>query len=247
MAVLARKQLLAIAPSRAIRLIVVGGAGQALITYLSLRALDYLPVGILGFLFYTYPAWVAITSAAIGHERLTARRVIALVIAMCGIAVMVGAPAQGSLNTTGVEIALGTAFLNALYLPALHSIKSGIRAEVATLYLLIGVMLSFVVTSLLTGEARLPASFDQLKYVVILALLCTVLAFSTLIAGLRTLAPVRTSIISTVEPFFTTLLGVFLLSQPLERSTLIGGVLVACAVVMLQLTGAAKESEPARI
>lgn len=40
-----------ISRSRAFRLVLVGGLGQALITYLSLRALDYLPVGPLAFLF----------------------------------------------------------------------------------------------------------------------------------------------------------------------------------------------------
>src|SRR3982750_4256954 len=48
---------------RIVQLIMIGGFGQTLITYLSLRALDYIPVAPLAFLFYTYPAWVAIISA----------------------------------------------------------------------------------------------------------------------------------------------------------------------------------------
>ena len=54
--------------SQAIRLMIVGGCGQAIITYFSLLALDYLPVGPLAFLFYTYPAWVALIAAVTGRE-----------------------------------------------------------------------------------------------------------------------------------------------------------------------------------
>ena len=78
------KSATSIAPARALQLMIVGGFGQAVITYLSLKALDYLPVGPLAFLFYTYPAWVAILSAITGKEKLTIRRFIALAIAISG-------------------------------------------------------------------------------------------------------------------------------------------------------------------
>jgi drug/metabolite transporter (DMT)-like permease len=231
---------------RALQLMIIGGVGQALITYLSLKALDYLPVGPLAFLFYTYPAWVAVISAVAGKEKLTVARVVALGVAMIGIAVMVGTPGKEHLNKTGVSLALGIAFIYALYLPALHRVQSGIRPEIATLYLLAGVMVSFLVTAIVTGNAVVPRSFEQWKYVVLLAIICTVLAFSTLISGLRVLGPVSTSIISTIEPFFTAMLGVLVLGQPLVRVTLAGGALVAVAVVILQLAGAAPESDAAR-
>lgn len=242
-----RHAVTTIEPKRALHLMIIGGVGQALITYLSLKALDYLPVGPLAFLFYTYPAWVAVISAIAGKEKLTLRRFIALAIAMIGITVMVGAPGKEHLSKAGVLLALGIAFIYALYLPALHKVQAGIKAEVATLYLLIGVMVSFVIASLVTGTTALPESIEQWKYVLILAIVCTVMAFSTLIAGLRVLGPVRTSIISTIEPFFTAMLGVMILGQPLAKGTLLGGALVAAAVVILQLAGAAPESDAPRL
>ena len=68
-----------------------------------------------------------------------------------------------------------------------------------------------------------------------LALVSTAGAFFLFMQGLRILGSVRTAIVSTVEPFFTALLGAWVLSQPLTRSTLIGGVMIAAAVVLLQL------------
>lgn len=223
--------------ARAWKLMAIGGIGQATITYLSLRALDYLPVGPLAFLFYTYPAWVAVISALTGRERLTASRLIALFIAMTGIAVMVGTPIAGTLNIIGVIMALGTALLYALYLPALHGAQEGMPASVSTFFLMSGVLLAFLVASIFTHQLQIPRSVTTWKYLFMLSVIGTVIAFGTLIAGLRILGPVRTSIVSTIEPFFTAMLGISLLNEDLTSGTVAGGVMIAVAVIILEWTG----------
>lgn len=223
--------------SRAWKLMAIGGIGQATVTYLSLRALDYLPVGPLAFLFYTYPAWVALMSAITGRERLTMSRITALIIAMTGIAVMVGTPAAGTLNVIGVSMALGTALLYALYLPALHAAQKGMPAGVSTFFLMLGVLIAFLLASTVTHQLQVPQSMTTWKFVVMLSLIGTVIAFGTLIAGLRVLGPVRTSIVSTVEPFFTAMLGVVLLKETMTTVTIAGGVMIAAAVIILEWTG----------
>ena len=62
-------------------------------------------------------------------------------------------------------------------------------------------------------------------------------AFLGVLGGLRVLGPVRTAITSTIEPFWTTLLGVLLLGQVAGAGTVIGGLGIMVAVVLLQLRG----------
>ncbi len=52
--------------------------------------------------------------------------------------------------------------------------------------------------------------------------------------GLLRLGPVRTAIVSTVEPFLTAILGAMVLSQPLTMRTIGGGVAIVAAVIVLQ-------------
>src|SRR5437762_7158157 len=92
-----------ISKRRVIQLLLIGGFGQALITYLSLYSLRYIAVGPLAFLFYTYPAWVAAIAALRGTERLTLTRIVALLLALIGVTVMVGAPVE-RLNPVGVAL-----------------------------------------------------------------------------------------------------------------------------------------------
>lgn len=226
-------QLRAVPRQRVILLLVIGGCGQALITYLSLHALEYISVGPLAFLFYTYPAWVALLAAIRRTEKLTPVRVIALTLALAGVAIMVGVPEE-KLHPIGVILALGSALLYSAYLPALEHVQNGIPALAATFLLIVGAAIAFVIAALFSGELFLPVGIAVWSEILLLALVATVIAFLTLIKGLSVLGPVRTAIVATVEPFFTAMLGIAVLGNELSVSTLFGGMLIAGAVLLIQ-------------
>ena len=227
------RQLRAVPMQRVRQLLVIGGCGQALITYLSLHALEYIPVGPLAFLFYTYPAWVALVAAIRRTERLTPVRIIALALALAGVAIMVGVPTE-KLNPIGVLLALGSGLLYSVYLPALEHVQEGIPPIIATFLLIAGAATAFVIAALVSGELFLPAGAAVWSEILVLALVSTVIAFLTLIKGLAVLGPVRTAIIATVEPFFTATLGILVLGNQLGTATLLGGILIAAAVLLIQ-------------
>lgn len=243
--VLRKKIVTHIRRKDAFRLMSIGALGQALVTYISLYALEYLPVGPLAFLFYTYPAWLALISAVLGREALTLSRFAALSIAMIGIVVMVGTPGTASLSTFGIILALGAALLYAIYLPSLNQAQRGIAPLISSFYLICGVLAAFLVANIVTGSFQLPVTTAMWGYVTAMALFSTVVAFASLIAGLRVLGAVRTSIIATIEPFFTAILGALFLAEPLTRFVFAGGVLIAGAVLLLQLTAREVGPEPA--
>src|SRR5688572_4508222 len=239
---LARRSLRHISKKQALRIMLVGGCGQAIVTYFSLLALDYLPVGPLGFLFYTYPAWVAVIAAVTGKEDITLSKLAALTIAMIGITVMVGTPFSASLDPRGVMLALGTALLYALYLPALLNVQRGTPPLVSSFYLISGVFISFLIAGSVTGTLKMPHTPSLWALLILVSLVGTVIAFISLIAGLRILGAIRTSIIATIEPFFTAILGVVLLNEVFSLTMLAGGALIASAVLLLQWTGRARST-----
>lgn len=226
------------APPRplAMRVLLIGGGGQALISFLALRALDHLPAATNAFLFYTYPAWVAVFAFMRGIERLDARRIVALVISFAGIATMVGSPwaGPGEVPLAGVLLSLSAAVCYGLYIPAIGRMQEGARPTVISIYVVAGAAIVQVVAGAATGT--LTASLAPAAWASIagFALVGTTLAFLLFLRGLSVLGPVRTAIVSTIEPFFTAVLGALVLTQPLPPSTLAGGALIAAAVVLLQ-------------
>ncbi len=227
---------LAIARARLLPLLFLGGGGQALVIFLALSSLNYIPAATLGFLFYTYPAWVALFAAVRG-ERLDTRRIVALVLSLAGIVFMVGAPfsgGPGALRPAGVALALGAAIAYALFIPLIGRLQAGLDPAAASTYVVLAASALFGLLGLATGNFRLALPPVGWAVVTALALISTTLGFIAFLRGLQILGPVRTAIVSTVEPFWIAVLGLVVLAQPISPAVLGGGVLIAAAVVLLQ-------------
>ncbi len=219
-------------------LLLVGGVGQALVTYVSLKALDYISVAPLAFLFYTYPAWVTLVSAARGIDKVTPSRAAALVIALAGVAVIIGSPFHMSLNATGVALALAAAVIYGFYVPALSVIQRDTEPMIAALHIIVGAAIVFGAVALGDGALSLHFSRASAAGIAALGIGCTVGAFWLFLAGLSMLGPMRTAIVSTLEPFYTALLGAAVLHESLSVRTIAGGSLIAAAVIIIQRSGA---------
>ena len=217
------------------RVLLYGGVGQVLISVVSLSALRYIPAATLSFLFYTYPAWVAIITRFRHSEPLTPVRLFALGLSLAGIFVMVGAPGAATLHPMGVVLALGAAVLYAIYIPMIGALERGLPPVATATYISTGAAIVLLLSGALMGDITFALHRTAWIAIVLLAFVSTVLAFLGFLRGLRVLGPVRTAIVSTVEPFFTALMGALLLAQPITSATLLGGALIAAAVMLLQL------------
>jgi drug/metabolite transporter (DMT)-like permease len=236
---------LAIPRARLLPLLFLGGGGQALVIFLALSSLNYIPAVTLGFLFYTYPAWVALF-AAIRGERLDTRRIVALVLSLAGIVFMVGVPfsgGPGALRPAGVALALGAAIAYALFIPLIGRLQAGLDPAAASTYVVLAASALFGILGAVTGNFRLALPPVGWAVVTALALISTTLGFIAFLRGLQVLGPVRTAIVSTVEPFWIAVLGLIVLAQPISPTVMGGGVLIAAAVVLLQ-TGAGRGGGP---
>lgn len=231
--------------ARALPILLIGGGGQALISFLALRALDHLPAGTNAFLFYTYPAWVAIFAFVSGTERVDARRLVALVISFIGIAMMVGTPWTDTTRVplVGVLLSLSAAACYGLYIPAIGRMQQGVAPTVMSAYVSFGAGVVHAVNGLATGSLTVQLAPAAWASIAGFAIIGTAVAFLLFLRGLAVLGPVRTAIVSTIEPFFTALLGALVLTQPLPPTALGGGALIALAVILLQYHRGARNEE----
>lgn len=222
--------------SRSWPLIIFGGGAQAAIAYLSLSALEHISAATLGFLFYTYPAWVALIAAVRNTERLTGARIGALALSLTGIVVMVGSPWAEPMPLPGILLALGSAMLYAIYIPSIAHLQKGVEPAAASAYILLGAAVTFLAIGAATGalgNLLLPSASAWLAAIGI-ALLSTAIAFILFLRALPVLGSVRTAIVCTVEPFYTAVAAALIFGQPLTTSTIAGGAFIAAAVVLLQ-------------
>ena len=222
---------------RSLGVMALAGGGQAVVAGLSLSALRFIPTATMAFLFYTYPTWVTVIAALRGEEPLTGRRLAALVLSLAGIVAMVGLPGAGRSRdaTIGVLLALAGALAYALYIPMLGRFSQQLGSALVAMLTAAGAAVILVTTALAGRGIIVRQPGVVWMAVVVMALVCTVIAFMCFLRGLEALGPVRTAIVSTVEPFWGALLASVVLAQPLTVRTLIGGALVAAAVIILNL------------
>jgi drug/metabolite transporter (DMT)-like permease len=227
------------------RFIAIGGGGQALLVGLALSSLKYITVAKLGFLFLTYPAWVTLVQAVRGAERLTARRFLALALSFGGIVVIgAGTAAAGPAGDTvfrvsglewkGVALALGAAVVYGVYIPTMQYLQKAHPVPVTSAYAKIGSAICFLLIASGTQQFTLSLTVTAWEAILALTLFSTVLPSVFFLMGLMRLGPVRTAIVSTIEPFFTAVLGALVLLQPITPSIILGGAMIAAAVVVLQ-------------
>ncbi|MCX5756336.1 MAG: DMT family transporter [Gemmatimonadetes bacterium] len=239
-------------PSREIaKFIVIGGGGQALLVGLALSSVPFVGVATTAFLFYTYPTWVTIVQAVRGAEKVTARRALALALSFAGIVIIANVPLGASIRAAGgaagsaapvpdalywkgVALALGAAVVYGGYIPTMQFLQKSHPVPVTSALGKIGSAVCFLLWS--AGDQSFDFHLTTTAWAAIAALtiFSTVLPSVFFLMGLMRLGPVRTAIVSMVEPFLTAIIGVIVLGQALTVRTGIGGALIVSAVVLLQ-------------
>lgn len=229
--------------------LIIGGGGQALFVGLALSSLAYIPVATLAFLFYTYPSWVTLVQAVRGAERVTVRRAVALALSFAGIVVIAGlplgtasaaaasataTPAPDAMYWRGVAFALGAAVLYGVYIPTMQALQKSHPIPVTSALAKIGASACFLAWASYTGAFEWSLTSVAWSAIAALTIFSTVLPSLFFLMGLMRLGPVRTAIVSTVEPFLTAIIGALILGQSLTLRTLLGGAMIAAAVVLLQ-------------
>jgi len=193
-------------------------------------ALMHASSGLVGLLLYVYPVLVTMLAVALGWERLDWRTALLLVLAIAGMGVMLGGNLQGT--PLGITLGLLAAGVYAVYIVIGGRLTQGTDPLAATLVVMVAAALGNGTLALAAG-AELPSGMNTWLAIGAIALFSTVIAIACFLIGIKYIGAAQASIISTLEPVITLLLGVALLGESVSMEQLIGGAMVLAAVVML--------------
>lgn len=242
--VIATAVMLALARTRGARLprgrllgglAVLGGiayVGQSLTFF---TAADLIPVSLASLLFYVYPALVVALAVVFLHDRVGPRRLVALVAALIGTSLTVGASLGGG-DPVGIGLALLAALCYVGYIVVGSRLAPRAGALAGSTVVMGAAAVSFLALTLVTRPA-FPASASGWAAVTGLALLSTVVAVTTFFAGVERIGPADASTLSTLEPLVTVVLAALLLDERLGPVQLAGGVLILAAAVVVARSG----------
>jgi drug/metabolite transporter (DMT)-like permease len=214
----------------------LGALGYALQSGCYFAALQRIDASLLSLLLYTFPAMVAAAAIALGRERLDARRLTALALALGGLVLVVAGAGTGALDPLGAALAIAAALVYTTYIIVSDGIVGRMRPQVLSALVCTGATASLTVGSAVIGQLR-PEDVTAAGWgwLASLTVVSTVGAIVLFFAGLRRVGPTTASILATVEPLVTVVLAFLVFGERLGAVQLVGGALVLSAVLVLNV------------
>ena len=205
----------------------IGYVGESLAYF---TALTMASAGLVALLLYIYPALVTTISAIFLKEHLTTIKIVALFLALSGTALTIQITSGGSI--VGILLGIAAAVDYAIYIVLGSRIVRRSGSIGSTTVIIASTAAVFAIIAPMHG---LSFPSTRLGWVAILAiaLISTVLAFTTFFAGLRCIGPTTASTISTFEPIVAVGLAAIVLGETITPVQALGGALILTAVIIL--------------
>lgn len=199
-------------------------------------AITMMPLSTAAILLYTSPIWIMLMSVLFFREKLTGRKLLALVLAFAGCVLVSGVSGEG-MTLTGLLVGLGSGIGYGLYsilgTVALRRYSPYTVTTYTFVFAALGSWLICRPAEMLAKLAAAPNLPGLVFFCVLTALVTAVIPFLAYTLGLQTVEASRAGILATVEPLVATLIGVAVFSEPLTLLSGLGILLILAAVVLL--------------
>lgn len=190
-------------------------------------------------LLYTSPIFVMLMSLIFFREKLTVRKILALLLAFSGCCLVSGIAASATaIRPLSILLGLGSGFGYALYsIFSRVSLNQGLSSITITDYTFLFAALG---GAFFTDFGKIASALSQhglplLGFLVLYCIVTTVLPYLLYTAGLSYVENGPASVMATVEPVVATLLGLLVFSEVPTLSGFFGMMLVLAALVLLSL------------
>ena len=230
LAIALRQNPLRFPRKRLLTLLALGAVFYTAQSFSYFTALRTLPASLVVLIAYIYPSQVVIVGWLFLHRRISLWAAVTLVASFTGVLLLLGG-AQMQLSW-GLLFAVAAPTVYTSYILVGETVMSDVPAVGASAVIISGAAVMFAIIAGLGGELRLPATAGGWAVAFGIALIPTMIAISTFLAGLPRIGAARSSLISTWEPVVTIFLAVILFHDSFTAFQVLGGVLILGAVVL---------------
>lgn len=213
---------------------VVGFGGFYALAYWALVSLSS---GVAAVLLASGPLLTLVLASLQGTERFTARGAIGSVIAVAGIAVMVGVPSDVRVPIVAVIAVLAAAACNAEAAVVIKLWPTGRPVTTTAFAMLIGSALLIAISVLAREAWSVPSGPVELMTLGYLIVLGSVGLFVVYLVTLKRWTASGMSYIFVLMPIVASALGALLLNEPISAGLVVGGLLILGGVYIGALSG----------
>lgn len=218
----------------------LGFIGYYLSSLLDFMGLQYITAALERLVLFLYPTMVVLLTAALFRQRIGGRKILALALSYAGILLVFAHDLRFGDNARalwlGGALVFASAFCYSLYLVGAGPVISrlGSMRFIAWAMLISAV---FVVTQFLATRPLSALDVPLRIHLLALAMatLSTVLPTYLIAEAIKRIGADRTSLVGSLGPVFTIVLGYWILGEPIFGIQLAGAALVLCGVTLVTL------------
>lgn len=224
-----------------------GVISMALFNWCYFTVIEISQASIAVVLLYTSPIFIMVLSAIFFRERITRRKVLALVLTFAGCVLVAGLIGSSyTLTPKVLLLGLGSGLFYGLYSifgsVALRTYDTRTVTAYTFLFATLGTLPVCGVKDMVVQITAHPTS---IFWCVGIALVSTLAPYLLYTWGLSRMSNGRAAILATIEPLVGALLGILVYGEPANLMKLVGMALIFAAVIVLNL-GGGKKAPPAQ-
>jgi len=213
-------------------LILLGTAGLGMNQFLYFYSISKIPVGIAIFLEFLAPVFIVIYLYFRG-QRMSQKQLLAVVLAIVGLAILSLNSGSDKLNIEGVIAGLLAAITFAFYSLRVEALSKKLNAwEI----LVFGMGVGGIFWNILERPFKvftLSLSLDAYLYLGGIVLLGTILAFFLYFLSIQYIGSAKASLLAIWEPVFATLIAQSYLAEKLDRTQFVGIFLILLSTLAI--------------
>lgn len=201
--------------------------------FLLFKAIEVIEVPVAILTYFVYPLLTGIIAAVTGLDRLSWRGVLAALIALGGLALMIGAHPT-TLAVGGVVAALAAAGCRVVMLLVTRATLQGVDALLITWHSMLGSTVVLTLLALLLLNWQPPLSLAGWLWLVSLGVTTTMGILGVFASTMR-IGPFRTALFMNLEPPLTAVGSALLLGEHLTLLQMLGGAVMVGALAAFQI------------
>lgn len=219
-----------------------GIASYTFESYSYYTAIGRIGLGPAAVLLYTSPFFIMLLSRIIWKEKLNARKLTAVPLAVAGCVCVSVAPAiaeggisalfSGGLDLAGIAIGLFSGFTFGLYTIFGKAALEKYSGITVTLWSFIFASAATVPAAVIRGGWPTP-NFKRAALLISMALVSGAFAYGLYTLGLDGVSPTHASVLATIEPVVAAVCGILFNEEPLAAASIIGILLVVAAIAVM--------------
>ena len=203
-------------------------------------AISMMSLSVAAILLYTSPVWIMLMSLVFFHEKMTVKKLIALILAFGGCVLVSGISTKG-MTLFGLLVGLGSGIGYGLYsILGTIALRRYSPFTVTTYTFLFAAAGSIIICNPKEAVLKISAAESLAGlfiFCILTALITAVIPFLLYTLGLQRMEAGKAGILATVEPMVATIFGITVFHEPLTILSGLGIVLILTAVIILNLNG----------